>query len=223
LFLNPDARIDEPTLARLVRVLDEESDVALVAPRIVEADGELAASQRHFPRLRSTFAQGLFLHRVFPRAAWTDELIRDPGAYERPGSPDWVSGACMLVRRSGFEAVAGFDEGYFLYCEDIDLCFSLREAGHDIRFEPAATVYHEGGASCPSSELRAVLTASRLRYARRRRGRLAALVEAIGIGLGEATHILSSVHRPSVARGHASALRALMRPTRRTLGVKGST
>ena len=65
----------------------------------------MAFSQRRFPRLRSTFAQALFLHRIWPRATWTDELIRNPEAYEHPGSPEWVSGACMLIRREALEAV----------------------------------------------------------------------------------------------------------------------
>ena len=60
-----------------------------------------------------------------------------PAAYERPRQPEWVSGACMLVRRSAFEAIGGFDEGLFLYCEDTDICLRLWEAGRAVRFEPA--------------------------------------------------------------------------------------
>ena len=71
-------------------------------------------------------------------AAWTDELIRDPAVYDAPGTPDWLSGACMLVRRTAFEEVGGFDEGFFLYCEDTDLCRRLWDAGHVIRYVPDA-------------------------------------------------------------------------------------
>ena len=129
LFLNPDARIDAEGLAALRAALESDPSAGLVAPRILDEDGTLAWSIRRFPRQRSTFAQALFLHRLWPRAAWTDELVREPAAYERAGTPDWVSGACMLIRRDAFEAVGGFDEDFFLYCEDTDICRRLWDAG----------------------------------------------------------------------------------------------
>ena len=95
----------------------------------IHDDGSLDFSQRLFPRLRSTYAQALFLHRVFPRATWTDELVRDEDAYARRGSPDWVSGACILVRRDALVELGGLDEGFFMYCEDIDLCRRLQVVG----------------------------------------------------------------------------------------------
>ena len=133
LFLNPDARIEPASIVQLVRVLREDPSVGLVAPRIVDEDGSLQFSVRRFPRLRSTYAQALFLHRVFPHATWTDEVIRDPLVYERPGPVEWVSGACVLVRRSVLEHIGGWDEGFFLYGEDIDICRRLWEAGFEVR------------------------------------------------------------------------------------------
>ena len=102
--------------------------------------------------------------------AWTDELVRDAAAYERPGDPEWVSGACMLVRRDAFEAVGGFDEGFFLYCEDTDLCRRLWKAGHRVRFEPAAEVHHVEGASSGAGETRPIAARSRVLYARKHFG-----------------------------------------------------
>ncbi len=136
LFLNPDARIEPASIVQLVRVLREDPSVGLVAPRIVDEDGSLQFSVRRFPRLRSTYAQALFLHRVFPHATWTDEVIRDPLVYKRPGPVEWVSGACVLVRRSALEHIGGWDEGFFLYGEDIDICRRLWEAGFEVRIEP---------------------------------------------------------------------------------------
>ncbi len=100
LFLNPDATLDAASLQALVAVLDADERVGAVAPQILDGDGHREPSLRRYPRLRSTYAQALFLHRVFRRAAWTDELVQDAAAYERPGSAEWVSGACMLLRRS---------------------------------------------------------------------------------------------------------------------------
>jgi N-acetylglucosaminyl-diphospho-decaprenol L-rhamnosyltransferase len=206
LLLNPDARIDRSALERLLEVLESAPGTAAAAPRILHTDGSLDFSQRRFPRLRSTYAQALFLHRVFPTATWTDEVVRDQGAYQRAGSPEWVSGACILLRRSALEAVGGLDEGFFLYCEDIDLCRRLREAGYRLLYEPFAVVVHEGGASAPRPGLLPILAASRIRYASKHRGRAAAGLERAGIALGALTHILAS-RGGAVRAGHARSLR----------------
>jgi GT2 family glycosyltransferase len=206
LFLNPDAVIRPEDLDRLVQVLEREPEVGLVAPRIVDAGGALQWSQRRFPRLRSVYAQALFLHRLLPAA---DELVRDEEAYARPGSPDWVSGACMLVRRDLLERLDGFDEGFFMYCEDTDLCRRVRDAGYDVRFEPAAVAVHEGGASTPSGSMLPALAASRLRYARKHRGAAAAALERLGIGLSALTHAAAGRGGRSVRRGHARSLRVV--------------
>ena len=212
LFVNPDARIGSAALELLIETLREHPESGLVAPRILDEDGSLAFSLRRFPALPSTFAQALFLHRLWPRANWTDELIRDTGTYERPGTHDWVSGACMLVRRSAFEAIGGFDEGFFLYCEDTDLCRRLWQAGHTVRFVPGATVEHVGGASSGVGETQAIAARSRVTYARKHRGPRIARVEALGVALGEATHAMTAMNRPESRRGHTAALRAALRP-----------
>jgi len=213
LFLNPDARIDASSLDRMVEVAASAPQIGAVAPRITEPDGTLDYSQRRFPRLRSTYAQALFLHRLFPQAKWADELERNPAEYERPGSPEWASGACLLVRREALERLGGLDEGFFLYCEDLDLCKRLRDAGYDIRYEPMATVVHQGGASAPRSALLPVLAASRVRYARLHQPAHRALLERLGIALGALTHAAISRGGLEARRGWLRALlRALSRP-----------
>ena len=206
LFLNPDARIEPDALRRLARVLDDER-VGAAAPKIVDDDGSLHFSQRRFPTLRATYARALFLHRLFPDV---EELVRDPAAYEQPGSPDWVSGACVLVRRSLLERLGGWDESFFLYAEDIDLCRRIRDAGCDIRYEPAAVARHVGGVSAPRTGLLPVLTASRVRYARKHRGPLFTVLERAGLALGALTHLAAARGGIAARRGHArSLLRAL--------------
>ena len=207
LFLNPDARIEPSSVRRLAAVLDAEPAVGIVAPRILGDDGGLAHSQRRFPRASTSFARALFLHRLLPRAAWAGEVVRDPSAYETAASPDWVSGACMLVRRTALERIGGFDEGFFLYCEDKDLCLRVRRAGLDVRFEPGATAVHEGGASAPRPALAGVLAASRVRYARKHRGRAGAAAERTGLALLALTHLIVSRGGRAARAGHLSSLR----------------
>jgi GT2 family glycosyltransferase len=206
MFLNPDAKIDIPSLRRLGEVLDGTPGIGVVAPRIVRTDGSLQHSLRRYPRLTTTFAQALFLHKLFPRAVWADEKVRAPEAYERAGAHEWVSGACLLARRDVLEQIGGWDAGFFLYCEDIDLCKRVSTAGYGVRYEPSAVVVHDGGGSAPRAELLPHLAASRVRYARLHRGGLGSLAERAGIALEAMTHMLLSRGGRSARVGHARSL-----------------
>jgi N-acetylglucosaminyl-diphospho-decaprenol L-rhamnosyltransferase len=210
LFLNPDARIEPDALRTLAGVLDGDARIGAVAPRIQDADGSLDRSLRRYPRLRSTFARALFLHRLFPEAPWTDELVRAPGAYAVAGRPDWVSGACILVRRAVLQELGGLDEGFFMYCEDIDLCRRLVDRGWELAYEPSAIVVHVGGASAPRTGLVPVLAESRVRYARKHHGGLRAALERVGVGLEALTHLAICRGGWPARKGHARALRVAL-------------
>jgi N-acetylglucosaminyl-diphospho-decaprenol L-rhamnosyltransferase len=211
LFLNPDARLEPAALEGLASVLDVDERAGAVAPKIVEPDGSLDFSLRRFPRLRSGLAQALFLHRIFPTAPWVDEVIRDPSNYEAGHAVDWVSGACVLVRRSLLEAIGGFDESYFHYSEDVDLCKRIWESGHEVRYVPTAVAEHEGGGSLPRTGLLPILAASRIRYAEKHDSALGAgLVRGV-VALGALTHVI--VARSGAARrGHLRALGVALKP-----------
>jgi N-acetylglucosaminyl-diphospho-decaprenol L-rhamnosyltransferase len=214
LLLNPDARIEPHGLERLAAVLEAEPEVAIVGPRLLEDRDWLVPSMRRFQRPGSTWSQAFFVHRVLRRAAWANEIVRDPAVYEHVAYPEWLSGACMLARRAALEHIGGFDEGFFLYCEDMDLCARLRAAGHEIRYEPGVEVQHEGGRSAPRASLYAVLARSRTRYARKHSGALSAGLQRAGLAANAATHVVVAAGRSDRARGHAAALREVLRPAR---------
>jgi N-acetylglucosaminyl-diphospho-decaprenol L-rhamnosyltransferase len=211
LFLNPDARIDGDSLSGLVTVLSDDPDAGVVGPRIVTDDGSLDFSQRRFPRLRSTYARALFLHRIFPDAAWTDEMIRQVETYEEPRAAEWLSGACLLVRRELLETLGGWDESFFMYCEDKDLCRRAWAAGYAVRYEPSATCLHVGGASAPRASLLPVLAASRLRYVRKHASGAVPTLERLGLALEALIRIAVSGGGSAARAGHARSLRVLIR------------
>jgi N-acetylglucosaminyl-diphospho-decaprenol L-rhamnosyltransferase len=212
LLLNPDAQLDPKSLSTLVEVLEQDQEAGAIGPRIVHEDGGLDHSLRRFPRLRSTFARALFLHHAFPRSAWADEVIRDEAVYERGGTHDWISGACILVRRSLLERLGGLDDGFFMYCEDKDLCARIWESGFSVRFEPRACCIHDGGGSAPQAALLPVLAASRLRYAQKHTMPLVAACERVGLILNEAVRSLVTRAGPGARTGHARSLFKLIRP-----------
>lgn len=216
LFINPDATLDRASLSLLVETLENDPRVGIGAPKILDQEGHLDFSMRRFPRLRSTYAQALFLHRLFPHAPWTDEVVRDADVYLQPASPEWVSGACFLIRRHLLELLGGFDEGFFMYSEDKDLCRRAVDAGWRISFVPEAVAVHVGGVSAPRTALLPVLVASRIRYSRKHSGWGPAVLHRAGIALGELSHMIVARGRESRA-GHARALAAALVPS-----VRGS-
>ena len=148
LVINPDARLTAGAVAAMRADLDAHPGCAIVGPRILSPDGSVQGSARGDPdMLTGLFGRSSALRRVFPSLALSRRNVLDAQAGEGGIDVDWVSGACMLARREALQRVGGFDERYFLYWEDADLCRRLRQAGYRIRYVPAATAVHRVGHS----------------------------------------------------------------------------
>jgi len=147
LLLNADTRLTAGALEAMVRALCADEGVALVGPRLVRPDGSLQRSCHAFPTLATAFFGYAGLSKAFPRSRLLGRYDMSWWDHGERRKVDWVSGACMLVRRSALEQVGLFDEGYYMYAEECDLCFRLRRAGYGVVYEPAAEVVHHEGAS----------------------------------------------------------------------------
>lgn len=142
---NPDLVCEPGALAALADTLrNAPADLAAIGPRVLNRDGTVYPSARRFPTLGVGIGHALLARipnpwsRQYRGSAHDTSLARDV---------DWLSGACLLVRTPWFDRVGGFDEGYFMYFEDVDLGRRLQRAGGRCRYEPAATVVHTGGVS----------------------------------------------------------------------------
>ena len=220
LFLNPDARLEPASLESLVRVLRADPLIGAVGPRTFGDDGELLLTQRRFPRLRSTYSQAIGLHRLLPGASWAQDTVSSAAAYAEPATPDWLSGGCLLVRRSALEAVGGFDEGYFLYSEETDLFLRLRGRGWRARFEPGATAFHTCNGSAPRDATAPILARSRVRYARKHHGALVGLLEAAGVTIDALLRAAASARRPARRHGQLASARAAITAVRPSAGAR---
>jgi N-acetylglucosaminyl-diphospho-decaprenol L-rhamnosyltransferase len=207
LFLNPDAEVMPGAIAALARVLEDRPEVGAAGPRTRSADGRIQVSTGRD---------------LSPLAEWRQRRLvlgverRDSGAiakaealHAREHEPDWVSGSCLAARRAALAAVGGFDESFFLYEEDADLCRRLRAAGWRVVFTPAAEVRHRRGHSMAKAGRRARFEyhRSHLVYYRRHNGpgaraTLHLLLAARGLG----AWLLGLASGDAEARGDGAAL-----------------
>jgi len=160
LIMNPDCRLMAGAIGALRAVLDAHPQCAIVGPRILNPDGSVQGSARGDPdMLTGLFGRTGILRRVVPfmsiarRNVVVDEAIRSG---QDSVVVDWLSGACMLARRDALAAVSGFDERFFLYWEDADLCRRLRARGYHVRYAPGATAIHRVGQSSRTARASAI-------------------------------------------------------------------
>jgi GT2 family glycosyltransferase len=145
LFLNPDTEIIGGALARMVAHLRWHPAVGVAGARLLNSDGSLQTScVQAFPTLGNQLLESQVLRRLVPtwRLWGTRALFQG-----QPPDADFVSGACLMVKRSVFERVGRFGEEYFMYADDLDLCYKVRRAGYTVHCLNECQVIHHGGKS----------------------------------------------------------------------------
>jgi GT2 family glycosyltransferase len=148
LLLNPDSVVDGDVAHALGAWLDEHPQVGACGALVRQPDGSVQASARRFPDVTTAFAgRTSWLSRAWPTNRWTRQNLVVRQVSRDPIEVDWVSGACMMVRRDAFEGVRGMDEQFFLYWEDADLCFRLKRAGWSTVYNPVVGITHFTGQS----------------------------------------------------------------------------
>src|SRR5215212_2218101 len=147
LLLNTDCFVRPGLLDHLLRRLAAQSRVAVVGPRLRNADGSLQPSCHNFPTPWVLFLEQSLLWRLLRRVPVLRERLYLARDHRHPAGTDWLTGACLLIRADAFAAVGGLDERFFFYWEETDLCLQLRRRGWQTFFEPAAEAVHLGGGS----------------------------------------------------------------------------
>jgi GT2 family glycosyltransferase/glycosyltransferase involved in cell wall biosynthesis len=158
-LLNPDSYVMDGFFEPILRHMEENPDVGIVGPKILDHDGSVQGSARTFPTpLTGLFGRSSLLTRLFPNNRLTRENIlttRSDG--KSPMEVHWVSGACMVVRRKAVDHVGLMDERFFLYWEDADWCRRMRRKGWKVVYFPESPVVHYAGASSEQAPLRSIL------------------------------------------------------------------
>jgi N-acetylglucosaminyl-diphospho-decaprenol L-rhamnosyltransferase len=174
-ILNADTRVRPGALAALSAELDEHETAAVVAPRLLNDDGTIQGSCFRFPAPLETTLRTTFLGNVVDRIPRLRDRYRYAYSPAAPERVPWALGAALAIRREAFTAVGGFDESFFMYSEEVDLCYRLAASGWETRFTPVAEVVHAGGASTDERavEMEVLRYAATRRFYRKHYGRAA--------------------------------------------------
>ncbi|MHB1294788.1 MAG: glycosyltransferase family 2 protein [Anaerolineae bacterium] len=229
LLLNPDTRVLEDALARMVAHADAHPAVGVVGPRLLYGDGSPQSSRRRFPTLGMALFESTLLEQWWPNNRWARAYHMADTPDDRTQQVGWVTGACMLVRAEAYRQVGLLDEGFFMYSEELDWCRRLADAGWRIVYLPEAMVVHlEGKSSDQVIAARHIrFQSSKVRYWRKHHGALQA--EALRLFL-LATYVLQLLEEGcKYLLGHKRALRgprlvaywAVLRSGLRAPGARG--
>lgn len=207
LLLNPDAELLPGALEALVAYLEAHPGVGAVGPLLRYPDGSVQSSRRRFPSLVAGLTEATPVEWHWPDHPVARRMRLDDVPPDHPHAVDWLNGAALLLRADALAAVGGFDEGFFMYSEELDLCRRLRDAGWASHFTPEAEVtHHEGKSSEQVVAARHVrFLRSRIRYFAKHHGRAAAFLVSAGV---RAQYVVEmAIEAAKLAVGHKRALR----------------
>jgi N-acetylglucosaminyl-diphospho-decaprenol L-rhamnosyltransferase len=152
---NPDLVLGAGSIDIMVQTAQSDPSIADVGPATLTPEGNVYPSARAIPSLRTGVGHAL-LFRPWPSNPWSRAYLQDTSAQLEQRDTGWLSGSCILVRRSLFDEVGGFDSNYFMYFEDVDLGFRFGKRGYRNVYEPRAVVTHSGAHSTNSSQARMI-------------------------------------------------------------------
>jgi len=175
-LVNPDVILKPDCLAVLVRYLDTHADTAVVGPQLLNADGSVQSSCRRIPTVFDIFFESSGLARLFPRHPVLGGYRMTYWAHDDERAVEQVMGAVFGVRRAVLDEVGAFDERFFMYYEEVDLCRRIAARGYRIVFTPAAQAIHFMGESAATDKTNALVGfyRSRAQFFRKHEGRLSA-------------------------------------------------
>lgn len=188
-LINSDVILNPGSLKTLCTYLQEHRLAAVVGPRLLSPDGRLLPSCYPFPTPLDIFLDVTHIGQVFRYIPGLRQRYLRTWDHAQDRCVPWVSGAAWMIRREAFDQVGGFDPSFFMYYEEVDVCFRLVQAGWQIHYSPAAQAVHVGGAATQRylEEMTIQFFASlahfyRLHYSRFRFLMLTLLIETIALG-----------------------------------------
>ncbi|MFO7838385.1 MAG: glycosyltransferase family 2 protein [Desulfosalsimonadaceae bacterium] len=157
--MNPDVSVGKGCFQCILRYMKHNPDVAVVGPRVMDCNNQVQGSARSFPTpMTALFGRSSFLTKILPgNRISCKNIVTGQAGNNHPVDVDWVSGACMVVKKEAIRQVGPMDGRYFLYWEDADWCKRMKDAGWRIAYSPEAHIVHYSGCSSRNNILRSLL------------------------------------------------------------------
>ena len=158
LFLNPDTILSDQSINSMYRYFLSHTETGALGPKVVNPDGSMQYSCRRYPTLwTGLFNRYSILSRLFPENRFTSQYLMRDFDHNEIRQVDWLSGCCLMVSKIAFEISHGFDENYFLFNEDVDLCRTINQAGKEVIYFPETTVIHRISTSNRKTTARVII------------------------------------------------------------------
>ena len=158
LLLNPDTILKEKASNSMLRHIRSNMQIGVLGPKVLNPDGSLQYSCRRYPNLwTGLFNRYSILSRLFPKNRFTSRYLMLDFDHNEALPVDWLSGCCLMIPKSVFEEVNGFDENYFLFNEDVDLCRMIHKTGKRVIYFPEAKVFHKVSTSNRKTTARVII------------------------------------------------------------------
>ncbi|MDE2126866.1 MAG: glycosyltransferase family 2 protein [Armatimonadetes bacterium] len=165
LFLNSDTLVHAGALAGLIAYADARPVVGIVGPKLLNDDGSLQYSCRRYPTLGAGFFRNTPLGRLFPNNRFASDYLMQNWPHQEAMDVDWVSGAALMIRREVLDETKGFDEEFYFYCEDLELCWRVNHSGRwKVSYYPHSVVTHSIGRSSDKAPTRMTWEFHRSQY-----------------------------------------------------------
>ncbi len=146
LLINSDCEVYGGSLDKLIKFIDGNPEIGIAGPRIINSDGSIQPSCRNFPSFFNAAAHTL-LTNIYPDNPFSKKYKLMDVSRDRPFKVDWVSGSAMMIRRAALADTGLLDENYFMYVEDLDICYRMRQADWKVYYTPDSRILHHAGGS----------------------------------------------------------------------------
>ena len=224
LLLNTDAFIEPDSIKKTIAHMDTHPDCGVLGVHLIGQEGDLQPSCRYFPTPLNVFVARTGLQRFFPCTKMVDDMAWDHASVREC---DWLPGCYYLIRREVIDQVGLFDPRYFLYCEEVDHCKRVKQAGWKVVYYPHTTVVHIGGESAKSvaklntasRQISTLQIESELLYFRKHHGLLGLTAHMLLVSLGDLILMFKALLK---GRGRA-AMRACWQHSRITWALLRET